>query len=144
MAPRSIWQQLTDLAIRALEHDEVPISAALVRNNEVISLRHNEVEIQKNPLAHAEMLILLDGFSRIGKNLSECDLYVTLEPCPLCAHAIKLSKINRLYFGAYNPEGGAVEHGAKLLTHSGTTYYGGYSEIIFSNLLKDFFQTKRR
>lgn len=138
-----VWLRLLEYIHEAKKKGEVPIAAALVLNNEIVSIRHNEVETSLNPLNHAEILVLQDGFLKFGKILSQCDLYVTLEPCSMCAHSIALSKIRTLYFGAYNLEGGAVEHGAKLLAHSATCFYGGYNERVFSEELSQFFKNKR-
>ena len=94
------------------------------------------------------MLVLRAGTARLGAaRLTECDLYVTLEPCAMCAAAIALARLRRLYFGAYDPKGGAVEHGPRLFdqpaTHHRPEIYGGIEEGRAGQLLRSFFQTRR-
>lgn len=139
------WETLIRLANQAAKYNEVPISAVLVHDNKIIAFGHNTVETHNDPTLHAEMLVLKEGFSKRGKHLSECDLYVSLEPCPMCAHAIKLSQIRRLYFGAYDPKGGGVEHGPRILQNlDRIEIFGGFYEKEFNQLLQDFFSTLRK
>src|ERR1700683_2746070 len=95
---------------------EVPVGAVLVgRDGAVVAVSGNRVEEQLDPTAHAELLVLRAGAAALGqKQLDNCDLYVTLEPCPMCAAAIALARVRRLYFGAYDPKGGGVEHGPRI------------------------------
>lgn len=138
------WKTLLNLAEHAAQHDEVPISALLVYQNKIIASAYNQVETLKNPILHAEMIVLNEGFNQLGKYLAECDLYVSLEPCPMCAQAIKLSQVKRLYFGAYDPKGGGVEHGPRLLDNlDRIEVFGGFYEQDFSYLLTTFFAGKR-
>ncbi|OJH31634.1 tRNA-specific adenosine deaminase [Wolbachia endosymbiont of Cylisticus convexus] len=124
----------------AQKNGEVPIGAVIVSRNNIISSAHN---ISNDPTAHAEMLTIRKAFST--SVLYDADMYVTLEPCPMCAQAISFARIKRLYFGAYNPKGGGVENGAKIFqfcTHI-PEVYGGILETECSLLLKDFFEKLR-
>jgi len=128
---------------------DVPVGAVLVDGEgRVLAAAANRVEADHDPTAHAEMLVLRAGAARLGAaRLAECDLYVTLEPCAMCAAAIALARLRRLYFGAYDPKGGAVEHGPRLFnqptTHHRPEIYGGIEERRAGELLRDFFQTRR-
>jgi tRNA(adenine34) deaminase len=138
------WNTLIELTKNAAQKDEVPISALLVYQNQIIATAHNQVETEGNPTLHAEMLVLNEGFNQLGKYLTECDLYVSLEPCPMCAWAIRLSNIKRLYFGAYDPKGGGVDHGPRLLDNlDRIQVFGGFHEHEFSRYLTRFFNDKR-
>lgn len=138
------WNTLIDLAKHAAACNETPVSALLVHKNRIVATAHNLVETHKDPTLHAEMLVLKQGFNLLGKYLNECDLYVSLEPCPMCAHAIKLSHIRRLYFGAYDPKGGGVEHGPRILQNlDRISVFGGFHEVEFNHLLSTFFQNIR-
>ena len=98
-----------DEAARALVHDDVPVGAIVVHNGIVIAARHNERELHDDPVAHAEILALRDAATHLGQwRLDECAMYVTLEPCPMCAGAVVMSRIPRLVFGAWNDEYGAA------------------------------------
>ena len=133
----------------AAEHGEVPVGAVLVdENGSVTASFGNQVEQDHDPTAHAEMLALRAGAARLGvKRLAGCDLYVTLEPCPMCAAAISLARIRRLYFAAYDPKGGGVEHGARIFQqptcHHPPEVYGGIAERAAAALLRKFFQARR-
>jgi tRNA(adenine34) deaminase len=136
------------LAKRALKVDEVPVGAVVVCNNKIIAKAHNLTESKCNPTFHAEILALTKAAKKLSTNkLVECDLYVTLEPCPMCAHAISLSRIRRLYFGAFDPKGGGVENGAKIFNSSSCHHkpevYGGILESECAEVLKNFFELKR-
>ena len=129
---------------------EVPVGAVLVHSSgRVLASAGNRVEADRDPTAHAEMLALRTGAVRLGASrLAECDLYVTLEPCAMCAAAIGLARLRRLYFGAYDPKGGAVEHGPRLFeqptTHHRPEIYGGIEERRAGELLRAFFRERRR
>jgi tRNA(Arg) A34 adenosine deaminase TadA len=133
----------------AAARGDVPVGAALVDGEgRVLAAAANRVEADHDPTAHAEMLVLRRGAARLGTaKLSECDLYVTLEPCAMCAAAIGLAHLRRLYFGAYDPKGGAVEHGPRLFdqptTHHRPEIYGGIEEGRAGELLRDFFRARR-
>ena len=134
----------------AAAHGDVPVGAVLVdREGRVLAAAGNRVEADHDPTAHAEMLALRRGAAQLGAaRLTECDLYVTLEPCAMCAAAIALARLRRLYFGAYDPKSGAVEHGPRLFdqpaTHHRPEIYGGIEERRAGGLLRDFFQARRR
>jgi tRNA(adenine34) deaminase len=128
---------------------EVPVGAVLVdREGRVLAVAGNRVETDRDPTAHAEMLVLRAGAALLGaKHLAECDLYATLEPCAMCAAAIALARLRRLYFGAYDPKGGAVEHGPRLFDqpaiHHRPEIYGGIEERRAADLLRAFFRDRR-
>ena len=134
----------------AAAHGDVPVGAVLVDGEgRVVAAAGNRVEADHDPTAHAEMLVLRAGSARLETaRLAECDLYVTLEPCAMCAAAIALARLRRLYFGAYDPKGGAVEHGPRLFdqptTHHRPEIYGGIEERRAAELLRDFFRSRRR
>jgi tRNA(adenine34) deaminase len=129
---------------------EVPVGAVLVdREGCLVAAAGNRVETNRDPTAHAEMLVLRAGAARLdATHLVECDLYVTLEPCAMCTAAIALARLRRLYFGAYDPKAGAVEHGPRLFdqptTHHRPEIYGGIEERRASDLLRAFFRDRRR
>jgi tRNA(Arg) A34 adenosine deaminase TadA len=133
----------------AAARGDVPVGAVLVDGEgRVLAAAGNRVEADHDPTAHAEMLVLRTAAARLGMvRLAECDLYVTLEPCAMCAAAIALARLRRLYFGAYDPKGGAVEHGPRLFdqptTHHRPEIYGGIEERRAAELLRDFFQARR-
>jgi tRNA(Arg) A34 adenosine deaminase TadA len=133
----------------AAARGEVPVGAVLVDSvGNTIAAAGNRVEADRDPTAHAEMLALRAGAARLGsKYLEGCDLYVTLEPCAMCAAAIAFARLRRLYFGAYDPKGGAVEHGPRLFeqptTHHRPEIYGGIEEARSARLLRDFFRARR-
>ena len=133
----------------AAARGDVPVGAVLVDGEgRVLAAAGNRVEADHDPTAHAEMLVLRSGAAQSApQRLAECDLYVTLEPCAMCAAAIALARLRRLYFGAYDPKGGAVEHGPRLFdqptTHHRPEIYGGIEEGRAGELLRSFFQTRR-
>jgi tRNA(Arg) A34 adenosine deaminase TadA len=137
-------------AKKSLQHDEVPIGAVIVDHvkNKIIASLGNCMNKESDPTMHAEMNVIKAACA-VKKNarLSDCDLYVTLEPCPMCSQAISFARIRRLYFGAYDPKGGGVEHGAKIFDASSCFHkpeiYGGINEAECGKLLKDFFASKR-
>lgn len=128
---------------------EVPVGAALAGpDGAVIAVSGNEVEAGNDPTAHAEMLVLRAGAAALGQKLLDgCDLYVTLEPCPMCAAALALARIRRLYFGAYDPKSGGVEHGPRIFDqptcHHRPEIYGGIDEQRGGALLRAFFKERR-
>lgn len=133
----------------AAREGEVPVGAAVFKDGKLIAKAHNLCEQTKNPMAHAEMLVIEASLKKLGtKNLTDCDLYVTLEPCPMCTGAIHLSKVKRLYFGAYDIKSGACG-GNVDLAHSGlfdykTEIYGSIDQPQCQEILQDFFQTIRK
>jgi tRNA(adenine34) deaminase len=129
---------------------EVPVGAVLVdgETGEVLARGHNLVETDKDPTAHAELLAIREAAQRLGaKRLTRADLYVSLEPCPMCAQAIALARLRRLIFGAYDPKGGGVEHGPRIFAqptcHHRPEVIGGVQERRAGSLLKTFFRDRR-
>jgi tRNA(adenine34) deaminase len=127
---------------------EVPVGCVIVRNGEVIARAHNRTLADRDPTAHCELLAIRAAAGQLGsERLTDCDLYVTLEPCTMCAAAISFARIRRLYYGAADPKGGAVEHGARFFAsptcHHRPEVYGGIGEVDASALLKDFFRERR-
>jgi tRNA(adenine34) deaminase len=132
----------------AAERGEVPVGAVIVRGGEVLASAGNRTLELKDPTAHAETLAIRLACEAIqSERLIDCDLYVTLEPCPMCAAAISFARIRRLYFAASDPKGGAVENGVRLYRsascHHAPEVYGGLSEREAADLLRDFFRGKR-
>jgi tRNA(adenine34) deaminase len=135
-------------AKRAAARGEVPVGAVLTAGPVVLAAAGNRVEELGDPTAHAEMLaIRAAAVKNGGPRLDGCDLYVTLEPCPMCAAAASFARIRRLYFGAYDPKMGGVEHGARIFArptcHHRPEVIGGVSETAAALLLKDFFAQRR-
>jgi tRNA(Arg) A34 adenosine deaminase TadA len=136
-------------AERAALRGEVPVGAVLVGpGGEVVAADGNRIEMGGDPTAHAEMIVLRAGSARLGTpRLVSCDLYVTLEPCPMCAFAISLARIRRLYFGASDPKGGGVEHGPRIFQSSSCHHrpevYGGIDGRRAADLLRSFFRARR-
>ena len=127
---------------------EVPVGAVLVKEGRILARAGNRVEELKDPSAHAEILALREAGKILGEpRLIGCDLYVTLEPCPMCATAISFARIRRLYFGAYDPKGGGVDHGPKIYgqptCHHQPEVVGGLEEARAGDLLRSFFQDRR-
>ncbi|MEQ8509545.1 MAG: nucleoside deaminase [Rhodospirillaceae bacterium] len=129
---------------------EVPVGAVLVdsTSGQVIAAAGNRVETDRDPTAHAEMLVIRAAAKARGEaRLPDLDLYVTLEPCAMCATAISHARLRRVEFGAYDPKGGGVEHGPKIFTqttcHHRPEVFGGIREAESSMLLKTFFQDRR-
>ncbi len=133
----------------AAERGEVPVGACVVSNvGEVLARAGNLTLELKDPTAHAEMLVLREAAKKVGsERLGECDLYVTLEPCAMCAGAISHARIRRVYFGADDPKMGAVEHGPRFFTqttcHHAPEVYGGIGSEASAQLLRDFFKARR-
>lgn len=132
------------------ERGEIPVGAVIVDSTtgEIIARAGNRTEADNNPVAHAEMVALQRACALKGApRLPECDLYVTLEPCPMCATAISFARIRRVYFGAYDPKGGGVDHGPKIFSHATCHHrpevYGGIHERACAEILKGFFKDKR-
>jgi tRNA(adenine34) deaminase len=143
---------LMDLALKAAEKagnaGEVPIGCVIARGNEVIATAGNRTLTDRDPTAHAEVLAIRQAASAIGsERLVECDLYVTLEPCTMCAAAISLARIRRLYYGAGDPKGGAVDSGVRFFAsptcHHAPEIYSAVGESEAATLLRDFFKARR-
>ena len=138
-------------AEKASEKGEIPVGAVIfnAERNEIIASAGNLVETTKDVTAHAEIVALRQAcFKKDSVFLSDCDLYVTLEPCAMCATAISFARIRRLYFGAYDVKSGGVEHGAHVYQTSSCHFkpdvYGGIREEKASALLKNFFSELRK
>jgi len=132
----------------AADAGEVPVGAVVMRDGEVIAQAHNAPRTLADPTAHAEVLALRAAAKALGQErLEGCDLWVTLEPCAMCAGAISHARIARLYYGAADPKGGAIEQGPRLFTHAQCLHrpdvYGGLAEAEASALLRDFFAARR-
>jgi tRNA(adenine34) deaminase len=132
----------------AAVNNEVPIGAILVENNQIISQAYNQNLSLSDPTAHAEILALRQAaLVKSSSRLDGCDLYVTLEPCSMCASAISLARIRRVYYAISDPKFGAVENGARIF-HSSSCFhkpeiYSGFHEKESRELLQEFFQKKR-
>jgi tRNA(adenine34) deaminase len=127
---------------------EVPVGCVIVRNGEVVARTRNRTLADRDPTAHAEMLAIREAAAAIGsERLVDCDLYVTLEPCTMCAGALAFARIRRLYYGAADPKGGAVESGVRFFSgptcHHRPEIYGGIGEQEAAALLRDFFAERR-
>jgi len=127
---------------------EVPVGCAIVRDGNVVARAGNRAIVDRDPTAHAELIAIRAAAAALGsQRLTECDLYVTLEPCAMCATAMSFARIRRLYFGAPDPKGGAVEHGVRFFAaptcHHRPEVYGGINESESAAILKNFFQARR-
>ena len=145
---------LMDLAMAeaeaARDRGEVPVGAVVVdgRSGAVLARAGNAVEAMHDPTAHAEMLAIREAAAKRGTaRLVDCDIYVTLEPCAMCAQAIAFARLRRLYFGAADPKGGGVEHGARIFRqptcHHRPEVIGGIQESRAAALLRSFFEERR-
>ena len=136
-------------AIKADKKNEVPVGAIIVNNNgEIIAKAHNLVETNNNSTCHAEKLVIEKALEIIGSRfLDDCDIWVTLEPCVMCAGLIKQTRIRRLYYGAEDKKGGAVDNGVRVFSNNNAQrsieVYGGISSTKSEQLLKIFFQKLR-
>ena len=128
---------------------EVPIGAVIIGpDGAILAQESNRTEQLKDPTAHAEMLAIRAAAAQLGApRLIDCDIYVTLEPCPMCAQAISFARLRRLYFGAADAKGGGVEHGPRIFAqatcHHRPELYGGIEENAAAALLRDFFKQRR-
>lgn len=137
-----------DLAAEAGQAGEVPVGAVIMRGDEVIAATANAMCAGTDPTAHAEIAAIRAASSRLGaQRLDECDLFVTLEPCAMCAGAISHARLRRLYYGADDPKGGAVVHGPRFFAqptcHHRPDVYGGIGEAEAGALLRAFFRDRR-
>lgn len=141
-----------DLALKAAESareaGEVPIGCVIVRDGKVVATAGNRTLAERDPTAHAEIIAIRKATAAIGsERLVDCDLYVTLEPCTMCAGAISFARIRRLYYGAADPKGGAVDSGVRFFAcptcHHVPEVYAGVGERKASAMLKDFFKARR-
>ena len=135
-------------AQKAVAAGEVPIGAVVVRDGEIIAAAHNAPRGLHDPTAHAEVLAIRAAAQMLGnERLDGCELWVTLEPCAMCAGAMAHARIARLYYAAADPKGGAVEHGARVFDHAQSLHrpevYSGMGEAAAANLLRVFFRQRR-
>jgi tRNA(adenine34) deaminase len=148
MASPSFMQLALDEARAAGSRGEVPVGCVIVRGTEIIACAGNRTIADRDPTAHAELLAIREAAAKLGsERLTDCDLYVTLEPCAMCAAARSFARIRRLYFGAADEKGGAVEHGVRFFSsptcHHKPEVYGGIAGTEAGALLKDFFAVRR-
>jgi tRNA(adenine34) deaminase len=127
---------------------EVPVGCVIVRDGSVVGRAHNRTLADRDPTAHCELLAIRQAARALdSERLADCDIYVTLEPCTMCAAAISFARIRRLYYGAPDPKGGAVEHGVRYFAaatcHHQPEVYGGVAEREAAALLQDFFRARR-
>jgi tRNA(adenine34) deaminase len=138
-----------DEAREAARAGEVPVGAVVTCRGETVAVGRNRMRDGSDPTAHAEMVAIRAAAERLGSSrLDECDLWVTLEPCAMCAGAIALARLRRLYFAAPDPKGGAVLHGPRLFAqptcHHAPEVYPGIGEAEAGAMLRDFFRERRR
>lgn len=147
-----VHEQWMEFALKEAEHaferDEVPIGCIIVYNNRIIAKSYNNVQLLNDPTAHAEMLAITSAVEYLNsKTLKGCSMYVTLEPCSMCAGAIVLSKIDNLFFGAYDPKSGACGSILNIINHQQLNHkvnvLGGILDNRCGLLLKAFFERKR-
>lgn len=137
-----------DEARRAAARGEVPIGAAITRDGVVIAAAGNRTIELRDPTAHAELLAIREAAAALGsERLTDCDLHVTLEPCTMCAGAISFARLRRVYYGASDPKGGAVESGVRFFAAETCLHrpevYGGIGEVESAELLRGFFAGRR-
>jgi tRNA(Arg) A34 adenosine deaminase TadA len=137
-----------DEARAAAARGEVPVGAAIARDGAILASAGNRMVADADPTAHAEILAIRAAAAHCGSpRLADCDLYVTLEPCAMCAGAISFARLRRLYYGAGDPKGGAVEHGPRFFgqptCHHAPDAYGGIREREAAALLREFFAARR-
>ncbi len=148
MTTASFMDLALEQAEKAEKTGEVPIGCVIVRDNVVIASAGNRTLTDRDPTAHAEILALREAARCVGsERLNDCDLYVTLEPCTMCAGAISFARIRRLYYGAADPKGGAVESGVRFFAsptcHHTPDVYPSVGETRAAALLRQFFKTRR-
>lgn len=136
-------------AKKAAQKDEVPIGCVIVKDDQIIARAYNKREMKQCSTAHAEILAIEKACKKLGNwRLEDCDLYVTLEPCPMCSGAIIQSRIRNVIFGAYDPKGGCMGSNMNINDVRGFNHYpdieGGILQDECSRLLKEFFKAKRK
>src|SRR5690242_9393284 len=148
MAGNNFMAIALDEARGAGARGEVPVGAVIVRGAEMVARAGNRTLADRDPTAHAELLAIREAARSLNsERLTDCDLYVTLEPCAMCAAAMSFARIRRLYYGAPDPKGGAVDNGVRFFDsptcHHRPEVYGGISESEAGELLREFFQARR-
>jgi tRNA(adenine34) deaminase len=144
----SFMAMALDEARAAGARGEVPVGCVIVRDGAVVARAGNRTLADRDPTAHAEIIAIRAAAASLGsERLDACDLYVTLEPCAMCAGAVAFARIRRLYYGAADPKGGAVDNGVKFFgspsCHHRPEVYGGLAEAEASALLREFFRERR-
>jgi tRNA(adenine34) deaminase len=144
----SFMDMALEEARTAGERGEVPVGCVIVQGGVVVARAGNRTLVDRDPTAHAEMVAIRAAAAALDtERLTDCDLYVTLEPCAMCAGAIAFARIRRLYYGAADPKGGAVDNGVKFFSsttcHHRPEIYGGMDEAEAAALLKRFFRERR-
>lgn len=123
---------------------DVPIGCVIKKNGQIIASAHNRRELDEDVTAHAEILAIKEAQRVLGTSrLNGCEMYITLEPCPMCAWAISMSGISTVYFGSYNNQYGAMGSAVKLPLNSSLKIYGGFHEEVCNKILEDFFKELR-
>ena len=142
--------QAFNSALRAAAHDDVPIGAVIVRNGKIIARGENQVQKKKNPTLHAEIVAINRACKKLGiKFLDDCDIYVTLEPCAMCATAVSLARIRHIYYAAADEKGGGIAHNAKIyetdkhLWRPTVTQLPEYADAS-AKMLREFFAIRRK
>jgi tRNA(adenine34) deaminase len=148
MTQRSFMDLALEAARTAQTAGEVPVGCVVVYDGEVIACAGNRTITDHDPTAHAEMLAIRQAAQRLGRErLTDCDVYVTLEPCAMCVTAISFARIRRLYYGAADPKGGAVDNGVRFFAspscHHRPEVYSAVGEQQAATLLRDFFKARR-
>jgi tRNA(adenine34) deaminase len=146
--PQSFMDDALSEARAANAAGEVPVGCVIVRTGKIIARAGNRTLTDRDPTAHAEMLAVREAARALGsERLTDCDLYVTLEPCAMCAAALSFARIRRLYYGAADPKGGAVDNGVRFFAaptcHHRPEVYGGIGESQAAGLLREFFKARR-
>lgn len=148
MHGNGFMQLALEEAKAAAARGEVPVGAVIVQGGRVVAQAGNRTVELKDVTAHAEILAIREAAQALGsERLLDCDLYVTLEPCAMCAAAISFARVRRLYYGAADPKGGGVEHGAMFFSqatcHHAPEVYPGLEEVAAAEILREFFKSKR-
>jgi tRNA(Arg) A34 adenosine deaminase TadA len=148
MREPGFMDEALEIAAAAMRAGEVPVGAVVVRNGEIVARADNRTLRDRDPAGHAEMIALREAAKKLNtERLTDCDLYVTLEPCTMCAAAISFARIRRLYYGASDPKGGAVESGVRFFAspacHHRPEVYGGIQGSRAAELLRAFFAARR-
>ncbi len=148
MPTQTFMEIALDEARVACDAGEVPVGCVIVRAGEIVARAGNRTLAERDPTAHAEVVAIRHAAAALGsERLLDCDLYVTLEPCTMCAAAISFARIRRLYFGAADPKGGAVENGVRFFSAASCLHrpevYGGIGEAVAGALLQGFFRARR-
>ena len=148
MHGNGFMQLALEEAKAAAARGEVPVGAVIVQGGRVIAQAGNRTVELKDVTAHAEILAIREAAQVLGsERLLDCDLYVTLEPCAMCAAAISFARVRRLYYGAADPKGGGVEHGAMFFSqatcHHAPEVYAGLEDVAAAEILREFFKSRR-